>query len=146
VAAGSLNFAAQVDAWTKRTKARQVAVFRTATQELMTRIVVTAPVDTGFMRAGFMVRVNAPLPPLAAKRPPAAAAFPAPDITLGIANAKIGDFITGGFVATYAAHVHYGANGRAPRPWVSIAAAQWPQIVAEAVTQAKAAVAANTGR
>jgi hypothetical protein len=146
VAASNVSFAAQIDAWTKRTKARQVAVFRISTQELMTRIVMTAPVDTGFMRAGFVVQVNAPLPPLAREKPAGAAAFPAPNLTLAITNAKIGDYITGGFVATYAAHVHFGAQGRAPRPWVSIAAAQWPQIVQNAVTQAKAAVAPNKGR
>jgi hypothetical protein len=59
-------------------------------------------------------------------------------IALVIAGASLGQPIYMGFVASYAAHVEYGARGRAAVGMVRLSAQQWPQIVNQVVAEAKA--------
>lgn len=52
------------------------------------------------------------------------------EIEATIAGVEPGETLYIGYTANYARHVHYGANGRTPRPWVTLAAQLWPSIVA----------------
>lgn len=71
---------------------------------------------------------------------PGAGAFnlDAGEITLVIAGADIGDTIYLGYTANYGAYIHYGANGRAGRPWVAMVAQRWQQIVSEKASEIRA--------
>jgi Bacteriophage HK97-gp10, putative tail-component len=142
----TLNFSSQISDWVKETEARQNAVFRESAQRLGELIQTTTPVDIGFLRSSFQVAVNQPLPPLNQSHPNPGGAknsIPAQPFTLNIANAKMGDYITMGFTANYAAYLEYGTDKIAPRAWVRGAAAQWQTIVTQVVSDAKATVAAR---
>lgn len=56
---------------------------------------------------------------------------------LVINSADLGDTIYLGYTANYAAFVHFGAQGRAPRPWVTTVAQRWEMIVAEKACEVK---------
>lgn len=138
----SVNFAAQVDAWTKQTNDRMTRVFRGSAQEVIGEMQKPVgaggnmPVDTGFLRASLQVTLDGPVP---ASRENPGGSFnynPSP-ASLVIAGAEIGATITASYGAAYAGHVEYGANGRAPRGFVRSAAAQWQAIVNRVVAQAK---------
>ncbi|WP_260854987.1 hypothetical protein [Mesorhizobium amorphae] len=59
------------------------------------------------------------------------------EIMLVIAGADLGDTIYLGYTANYAAYVHYGARGNAPRPWVTMVAQRWTAIVAAKAAEVK---------
>lgn len=137
----SLNFAAQVDAWTKETKQRMEAVFHKAAEMVGEAVVDGTPVDTGFLRHSFTASAQS-MPVLRAGFKPAeggAYAYDAGPVNLTIMGVPIGGTVFMGFTAEYAGHVEYGANGRAGRAMVRLAAQRWPQIVTAAVAQAKKA-------
>lgn len=132
-----LNFAAQVDAWAKQTQQRMEAVFRTSAQKVIENVIELTPVDTGFLRASLTVTTGA-MPTINRSAQPAEGAKYEPQpYALAIAGAQLGQTISAGFVASYAAHVEYGANGRAGRGMVRLAAQNWPQHVAEATREVK---------
>jgi hypothetical protein len=138
------RFAAQVEAWVKRTKARQEAVFREAAQrtiEIMQTPVALGgnlPVDTGFLRASLMaVPGGRGLPPLR-DRPEGQHTYDAGQVSLVIAQTPIETGVSAVYVASYARFQEYGSRGRAGRRFVGLAAQQWPRIVQEVVRDAKA--------
>jgi hypothetical protein len=138
------SFAAQVDAWVRETKARQDAVLRESAQrvvELAQTPVAKGgniPVDTGYLRASLHASLNGSVPPLQGK-PEAGGPVRYDDtaVSLVISNAKVGDVITFAYGANYARYVHFGARGRAGRPWILLAAQNWPRIVDEVTAEAK---------
>ncbi len=137
------SFSAQVDAWVGKTKARMEAVHKESVQrtiEVMQTPVGAGgnmPVDTGFLRASLMARVGIPALPTR-ENPGAKVSYDPGQVTLVIAGAKLSDPINAVYTANYARHVEYGARGRAGRRFVALAAQQWPRIVSEVVTEAKA--------
>ncbi|TPL06683.1 HK97 gp10 family phage protein [Mesorhizobium sp. B2-4-11] len=130
------SFAATVGAWAAKVPNALEAVFKESAQELVSQLNELVPVDTGFLRASLMASTSA-MPQLTR----ANAGVPVPsdlgDIVLVIAGADLGDTLYLGYTANYAAYVHYGAQGRAPRPWVTMVAQRWEMIAAEKAAEVK---------
>jgi Bacteriophage HK97-gp10, putative tail-component len=133
----TLTFGAAVTAWVAKTKERQNAVFRESAQRIVELMVMATPVDSGFLRASLQVGINEPLPPLMRENT-GGAAFTVPSYLMVIAGAEIGDFITAGYTAKYAAHVEFGTQNMSGRGWVRSAAMQWQRIVNEVAAEAQA--------
>jgi hypothetical protein len=130
------TFSAEVSDWVAKTEARQMAVFKQSAQAVAETLTNTAPVDTGFLRAGLQLAINQSLPS-ASQHHPGGNSFSLPaGYAATISNAKIGDYITLGYVANYAVFLEYGTAKIAPRGWVRAAAMQWPQIVSRVSSQA----------
>jgi hypothetical protein len=127
------TFEAAVGEWARRVEGALDVVFREAAQEVVAELNSLVPVDTGALRASLMASTTA-MPLIRASDPEA----PVPDnmgeIVLVIAGAEAGDQIFLGYTMSYSAFVHWGANGRPGRPWVSMVAQRW-----EAIVSAKAA-------
>lgn len=132
------TFSAQVEAWVTKSKKRLEAVVRTAAQDVTAEILQRTPVDTGFLRASFTVTLDGPLPIRADYSGVAGASYQPQPYALVIAGSQLGQTIYGTFTASYAAHVEYGARGRAGAGMVRLSAQNWQQHVARAVAQAKA--------
>lgn len=97
------------------------------------------PVDSGFLRASLVVG-KAPLS-ISARRPPenpGSYSWDASSISLTIARLTIKDPIEAKYAAVYARVAEYGAAGRPARRFVALAAQQWPQIVHQVCTEARA--------
>jgi hypothetical protein len=144
------SFAAQIDTWCQKSKARQLAVFQRASERMFEDVIARTPVDTGFLRASLAASLDGPQPIRADARPPADAkkgSYPAPaDYALVISNATIGATIFGSFGAAYARYVEYGTKFQNPAAMVRLSAQVWPLHVADAIREAKAAVASGPSR
>jgi hypothetical protein len=140
----TLSFAAQVADWCRRVEGAEEAVFKESAQELaqlvdaiLVQLVYSQPISpsgyrrTGFLRSSLMASTSQmpTINPAANPAEGASYAYNGEEIAAVIAGAELGDTINMGYVAAYSAMVHYGANGRAPRPWVTLAADRWPMIV-----------------
>lgn len=123
------TFEAAVGEWARKVEGAFDVVFKEAAQEIVSELNTLVPIDTGFLRAS--LRASTTDMPLLTRENPGG---PVPDdmaeIVLVIAGAEAGDVLYLGYTANYAAHVHYGANGRPGRPWVSMVAQRWEAIVA----------------
>jgi hypothetical protein len=130
------SFAATVGDWCHKVPNALEAVFKESAQGLVSQLNELVPVDTGFLRASLMASTSA-MPQLTRANP----GMPAPDdlgeIMLVIAGAEIGDTLYLGYTANYASYVHYGAQGRAPRPWVTMVAQRWVSIVEAKAAEVK---------
>lgn len=141
----SLSFAAQVDRWTRRSEQRMLAVFREASEEVISQMQNNVPVDTGFLRSSLQVGVNTE--PVKADKPNPKNSVPqyvSTVASLVIMGAQLGDKIVASYSANYAPHVEYGTKNKDgtqrmyPRAFVRRAAAQWQRIVKETIVKAKA--------
>ncbi|RAI34530.1 HK97 gp10 family phage protein [Rhodoplanes serenus] len=153
----NLSFAAQVDAWVRETEARMTAVFRQSAQEVIEEMQTPVgeggrmPVDTGFLRSSLQVSLNADPVPATRKNDDGASAA-APDVSMVVAGAEIGDTITASYSAVYARRIEYGFVGQdskgrtynqSPRGFVRGAADQWQAIVTRVAQRLKDRVAAG---
>lgn len=147
----NLSFSAQVDAWVKQVKTREVAVFKESAQRVISEMQTPEgaggrmPVDTGFLRASIQATLGAPatgfLSPLVDA--------PSPDagqVALVIAGAELGDTIFATYGAEYARRQEYGFVGedslgrsynQAGKGFVRSAAQKWPQIVGQVSAELK---------
>lgn len=130
------SFSATVDAWVLKSRQRLEAVLKTSAQFVIEDVVLRTPVDTGYLRASLTVSFDGPLP----MRGEQGDGYAAPDYSLAIAGAGLGDTIFASFIANYAAHVEYGARGRSGVGMVRLSAQAWPQHVNRAVAEAKTRV------
>lgn len=143
------SFAAQVGAWCLGVQEAVEAIFKQSAQRLaheltdeVTRLVYEQPPSpnypkrTGFLRAS-LVASTASMPRLSIDNPGASSSIDFGQIELVINGTDIGDTIYLGYTAKYGAYVHAGANGRPPRPWVSLVAQRWQAIVAEEAANVK---------
>lgn len=129
------SFTAQIEAWAAKVEGALEAIFRESVQELVSQMQALVPVDTGFLRAS-LVASTSQMPRLTT---PQGGALPeAGQIELVIISADIGDTIYLGYTANYGAYVHYGAQGRPPRPWVDMVAQRWQSIVDAKAAEIKA--------
>lgn len=130
------SFAATVGAWCEKVPNALEIVFKESVQELVSQLNQLAPVATGFLRASLMASTTA-MPLLERSN----SGVPIPndlgDIVLVINGAELGDTIYLGYTANYAAYVHYGARGNAPRPWVTMVAQRWIAIVETKAAEVK---------
>ncbi len=146
------SFSAQVSAWVKQTKARQVAVYKGSAQEVVSIMQASRSeggnlrIDTGFLRASLTANTSGVMPPVTYK-PKGIEKFPydAGPINLVIIGADIKDPITVVYTANYARPREYGARGQAGDRWVALAAQQWPQVVAQQCAKVQASVASRKG-
>lgn len=130
------SFAATVGQWAEKVEGALEAVFKEAAQELVSQLNQLAPVDTGFLRSSLMASTTA-MPALTRANPGMSVPADLGDILLVINSADLGDTIYLGYTANYAAFVHFGAQGRAPRPWVTMVAQRWEMIVAEKAVEVR---------
>lgn len=128
------SFAATVGAWAEKVPQAIEIVFKEAAQELVEQLGQLVPRDTGFLRSSLMASTTA-MPTL---NRPKGVPSDLGDVMLVIAGADIGDTLYLGYTANYAAFVHYGAQGRQPRPWVTMVAQRWEMIVADKAREVKA--------
>lgn len=128
------TFTAQVEGFERKVRELQEAIFKEAAQRLFEKAQTPVgkggnlPVDTGFLRASFQTTLNAPTASVTFNKE----GIPTrggDDYVFTIANATIDDTIYGVWTANYASFVHYGANGRPGRQWVTLAAQNWNTIV-----------------
>ena len=137
------TFTAQVDVWAKQSTARMEARVKAAIQSTVEDVITNTPVDTGFLRASFTVTTGKSLPIVTDSRPPSDAgkeSFAPQPYALTISGIKMGQTVTGAFVAAYAPAVEYGANGRAGVRMVGRAVQKWPAFVKDATRLAKVRV------
>lgn len=129
------TFAAQINAWTAKTRARKTAVVQKSAQDVIAVAQTPVakggrmPVDTGFLRNSLQSSLNGSTPLSGAE-----------SYAMVVAQMEAGDVAEFGWTAEYARHVEYGARGRPGRFFVGGAAQKWPQIVAANIAKAKAAV------
>lgn len=142
MATSSLKFSAAIDAWCKDVPRRAEAVFHKAAEKLGEAVADNTPIDTGYLVHSFTASGSS-MPVLRAGARPAEGAkyaYDAGPINLAIMSVPLGGTIFMGFSASYAAHVEFGANGRAGRGMVRLAAQRWQEFVSQSVAEAKAAV------
>jgi hypothetical protein len=146
------SFQAQINDWVSQTNQRIESVFKSSAQdviELMQTPVAKGgnlPVDTGFLRASLQVNLIGPVATIKDNlftTPNSAPDWNSSDLTLSLVNFDIGKTIWATYGANYAAHVHYGANGRVGRQFVTLAAQKWVSIVNRNAAALKASVAAR---
>jgi hypothetical protein len=145
MAVSGLDFSAQVDAWTQKTRDRMTAVFRGSTQEAVQRIQARVPVDTGFTRASVRASKQS-MPPLVDGARPEdgkSYAYDPGQVTMVIASAELGETVFIGWTSSYALALEMGHSKQAPAGFVAITAIEWPQIVKGEIAKAQAAVAAR---
>lgn len=123
------TFEAQVGEWARKVEGAFDVVFKEAAQEIVSELNTLVPIDTGFLRASLRASTT-DMPLLTRENPGGAVPDDIAEIVLVIAGAEAGDVLYLGYTANYAAHVHYGANGRPGRPWVAMVAQRWESIVA----------------
>lgn len=133
----SQTFSAQVGEWVRKVEAAFDAVFRQSVSELVEEIQAGAPIDTGFLKSSLVAAKDA-MPVLSRQNPGGSFPVDGSQIEAVIQGTDAGEVIFLGYTANYGAYVHYGAGGRAPRPWVTLAAQKWPQIVERNAAKAKA--------
>lgn len=144
------TFAATVGDWARKVEGAFEAVFKESVQELVSEMdgllvdmVYNQPPApsgykrTGFLRASLMASREA-MPLLTRENPGVPVPADIGDVVLVISSADLGDTIYLGMTAKYAAYVHYGARGNEPRPWVTLAAQRWEQIVTETARRVRA--------
>lgn len=136
------SFSAQVDAWTKKSEARLLAVFKEASQRTFSIAQSLVPIDTGFCRASFSASLESmpPIDPKADKPASGSFAYDPSEVTLTIASAKIGDVLFAGYGANYSIFLERGSSKQAPSGFVRLAALQWQHTVDQVAEEAKARV------
>ncbi len=150
MATTNLEFGAQVDAWVAESKARVTAVFHEATQRTVSLAQLPVakggnmPVDTGFLRYGIRASLSA-MPPVIPTHGVQGAhyEYSPGEVLLVINQAKLGETIYIGYMASYAAYVEYGTSKRPARGFVGNAALQWQTTVNQVVENLKARAGAG---
>jgi hypothetical protein len=136
----NLSFAAAVADWAEKVEGAAEVIFKESAQELTEQltdeITRLGAVDTGFLRASLRASTTS-MPVLSLNNPGGSFTPELGQIELVIAGAELGDTIYLGYTANYGGYVHYGANGRAGRPWVDMVAQRWSQIVATKSAEVK---------
>ena len=109
-------------------------VCKESAQDLADQLNALVPVDTGFLRASLMASTTA-MPMI--RQTDGQVPGDLGENELVIAGADLGDTLFLGYTASYAAFVHYRANGHAGRPWVDMVAQRWQSIVAAKSAEVK---------
>ncbi|WP_210257040.1 HK97 gp10 family phage protein [Devosia sp. MC1541] len=146
------SFSAAVGAWAKKVPEAIDAVFKNSAQRLtkelqseLGRMVYDAPASpSGYQRTGFLrsslVASTEVMPQLTQDNPGASTNSDALGSVMLVINGwEGGETLYLGYTAKYGAHVHFGANGTVPKPWVTLTAQRWQQIVKEEAAKVKQA-------
>lgn len=146
------SFSAQIGAWVEKVEEAREAVFKNSAQRMakeltdeVTRLVYDAPPApsgynrTGFLRASLMASTEA-MPQLVSDNPGAHVNVDhMGPIVLVINGWDTKSTLYLGYTAKYGLFVHAGAKGAPPKPWVTLVAQRWQQIVSEEAAKVKAA-------
>ena len=143
------QFAATVADWALKAQGALEAVLKESAQELvsqMDQLLVDMVYDqppapsgykrTGFLRASLMASTEA-MPALTRQNPRVSVPADLAPVVLVINGMELGQTLYLGFTANYAAFVHFGTEGRAPRPWVTLVAQRWQMIVETKAAEVK---------
>lgn len=143
MATTNLNFAAQVDDWTKETQDRLWRIWKAASQELASIAILATPIDTGFARASWRASTQSmPLiDPNATNKKGGAFAQDFGEISATISSATLGSTMFIGATCAYIGALEFGHSKQAPQGMVRISAMRWPEIVSGAVAEAKSRAA-----
>lgn len=143
------SFAAQVGSWVNGVKDAQLIILQEAAQELVSEaddllvqmVYAAPPAASGYKRTGFlrasMVASKTAMPQLVRENPGAPVSPDLGEIVLVINSLDLGETLYLGVTASYGAFVHYGAQGQPPRPWITMTAQRWPEIVARVEARVK---------
>jgi hypothetical protein len=129
-----MGFADQVAMFVKNAQEASREVFRESALKMVHEMQALVPVDSGFLRASFVVS-NSEAPIANLENPGGTHTWDPSDAEIVIRSTKLGGTLHLGYRANYAPYVHYGANGRPPRPWMSMIAQRWSSIVEETVRE-----------
>lgn len=127
------SFSATVSGWASETEKRTEAVFKQSAQDVIEDAQLPVAkggrmrVDTGFLRNSHVSGLNG-----------STALTGADSYVLTIAQAELGDVITGGWTADYAIPREFGARGQPPDFFMRGAAQKWKSIVEANAAKAKA--------
>lgn len=143
------SFAAQVGMWCQKVPRAMEIVFKESAQEIVSQMddllasmVYAGPQPAGYKRTGFLraslVASTSVMPRLTRENPGVPVPTDLGDVILVINGTDLGQTVYLGYTANYAAFVHFGANGAAPRPWVNLVAQRWQQIVEAKAAEVKA--------
>lgn len=135
------DFAAALGEFANETEDKILAVFRQSSDDVIERMRVYTPVQYGFLAGTIQGSLNTPVPidPAATNENKAHISADAStgQVSLVIADAKLGDTIYGSFTMAYAGFVEYGTSKMQPRAMVRRAAAEWQTIVDANVAKVK---------
>lgn len=138
----NLDLGSQIDAWTRQTEARMIAVYKGSTQEFVARAQRRIPVDTGFARSSIRASLDSmpQIDPNLRGDPDQTYGLEMSSILLTINSAKPGQTIYIGWTANYIPFLEWGHSDQAPNGFIGVTALEWPQIVAGEIDKAKASV------
>ena len=131
------TFSAQVSDWARKSEQRMDVIRKTSVQRVVNAAQLPVgqggnmPKVTGFLQRSLMASTSA-MPRVGEDLQGSEN-----QIALAIAGWDAGETLNLGYTARYAGHVHWGTRGRAGRLFVSLAAQQWQQIVAEVAREAR---------
>lgn len=129
------TFAADVDAWVRKSEALMLLVFQESVQRLLEKVQTpeakggSMPVVTGFLRSSMVVTLNTPHVGFRERSNAWDYSYDPNQYAMVVSKAKLGDTIYAAFAARYAIFLEYGTRSISPRFFVRNAAQQWPQIV-----------------
>lgn len=135
-----LSFSATVGDFAKKVPEALNAVFQESAQDLVKELndqlqsmVYDKPESPNYRRTRFLqsslMASTSGMPRANLSNPGAPATPDFGTVELVISDAEMGDTLYLGYTANYGPYVHYGSNGSAPRPWVTLTAQRWQEIV-----------------
>lgn len=125
---------ASISDFTRLYQQRLTSVVRKSCAEISTRIVARTPVDSGSLRASWTPNNGEPI----AENVDIAQGGSRHDIASVVNNIEAGDTFSLANGQPYARRIEYeGHSPQAPAGMVRITAAEWPQIVREAVNASR---------
>lgn len=136
----NLSFAAAVGDFAKNVPKALEAVFRASASQLshelddqLDSMIYETPASPNYKRTRFLqaslVASTTDMPRLNLSNPGTAARPDFGQIELVISDMEIGQTLYLGYTAEYGAYVHFGTSKMPPRPWVTLVAQRWQQIV-----------------
>lgn len=131
------TFSATIDAWARKSEARMLAIFQTASQYFIKDVIDRTRRDTGYLVNSLTVNLDGPLPMREGARPPPGTpenSYEPQPYALTIAGAPLGGTIFGSFIAEYA------AVREAYDQMIGLSAQNWKAHVAKASAEARARV------
>lgn len=132
------EFAVSVAQWVAKAKERELQVFTGIALELMNRVKEYTPVDTGWLRANWIDRLNSPsgneTPRPSGAQSGEFTAYQPEGLYTAIASAKLGDVIYLVNDVPYAPYIEYGTSRMEARGMLRRAVSEFPTI-AEEVTR-----------
>ena len=120
------TFMADVSAWAAQFPTKMDALARQVSQEMSERVIVAAPVDTGFLRSSWQPSIGQPK---AADGSAGGQGKAIAEVSLVAPQMKAGDVYYMTNNAKYAQHVEYGTSKMAGRFMVTDNAKRWPVVV-----------------